>query len=156
MVIAVSKAMYKKILVPLDASATAQTAAEHAIAMARACKAALRFITVVDLNGLVGGVPSVVEVVNNDARLTLDDWMNQASQWGLDVSTAIVETNPKTPRVDDAIVTEATRWGAELIVVGSHGRSGARHLMLGSVAEGVARLSRVPVLIVHPGEVPVA
>ena len=148
--------MYKKILVPLDTSATAQTAAEHAIAIARVRKAALRLITVIDFNGFVGGAPTVAEVVNDDARLTLDDWMNQASQWGLDVSTAIVETSAKAPHVADAIVTEANRWGAELIVVGSHGRSGVRHLMLGSVAEGVARLSKVPVLIVHPGEVPVA
>ncbi|MHB1669750.1 MAG: universal stress protein [Thiomonas sp.] len=146
--------MYSKILVPLDASATAQTAAEHAIAMARSLKAALRFMTVIDFNGFIGAVPSIVGVMNNDARLMLDDWMSKASQWGLDASTAIAETDPNTPRVADAIVAEAGRWNADLIVIGSHGRSGVRHLLLGSVAEGVARRSMIPVLIVHPGEKP--
>ncbi|MDA8255577.1 MAG: universal stress protein, partial [Betaproteobacteria bacterium] len=53
-------------------------------------------------------------------------------------------------RVADAIVADAREWGADLIVIGSHGRSGVRHLLLGSVAEGVARASTIPVLIVHP------
>lgn len=44
---------------------------------------------------------------------------------------------------------EAERWGAELIVMGTHGRHGLQHLWLGSVAEGVVRSSPVPVLLVR-------
>ena len=40
-------------------------------------------------------------------------------------------------------------WAGDLIVIGTHGRRGVDRLMLGSVAEGVARLSPVPVLLVH-------
>ena len=142
--------MYKKILVPLDASSTAQAAAEHAIALARECRAALRFIHVIDFSALVGVLPSIVQVTHGEARLLLDDWIGRATQWGLDASSVIAETGPEQPRVADAIVGAAADWGADLIAIGSHGRGGVRHLMLGSVAEAVARASSVPVLIVHP------
>lgn len=148
--------MYARILVPIDASTTSQTAAEHAIALARATKAALRFVHVVDLVSPMGGLAGMAEVVTGNARLLLDDWNARASQWGLDVSTAIAETDARHPRVADAIVAAAGDWRADLIVIGSHGHGGVRHLVLGSVAEGVARRSAVPVLLVHPGQAPVA
>ncbi len=142
--------MYRKILVPLDASSTAQAAAEHAIELARACKAAMRFVHVIDFDGLIGAVPAAAQVLHDDARLLLDDWVGRASQWGLDVGSVLAETSPARPGVADAIDAAARDWGADLIVIGSHGRGGVRHLMLGSVAEAVARSARRPVLIVHP------
>ena len=99
---------------------------------------------------MAGALADVSRVMSDDARLLLDDWMNRAAQFGVDVSTAIVETGRHAPRVGDAIRAEARRWDAQLIVLGSHGRSGVGNLMLGSVAEAVARASGVPVLIVHP------
>jgi nucleotide-binding universal stress UspA family protein len=52
--------------------------------------------------------------------------------------------------VADAIVTTATRAGAECVVIASRGESGLRRAVLGSVAESVVRMSRTPVLIVKP------
>jgi nucleotide-binding universal stress UspA family protein len=55
--------------------------------------------------------------------------------------------------VDDPageILAESARWGADLIVMGTHGRHGLAHLILGSVAEGVLRRATVPVLLVRP------
>jgi nucleotide-binding universal stress UspA family protein len=49
----------------------------------------------------------------------------------------------------DAIVREARKQGADLIVLGTHGRRGVRRLVLGSDAEQVVRTSRVPVLLVR-------
>lgn len=141
---------YTKILVPLDASSTAQAAAEHAIALARGHKAAVRFLSVIDNNGFIGAVPSLLQATDNDACLMLDGWMKKATQWGHDACTAIAETAPQSPRVADAIAADAKAWDADLIVIGNHGRSGAHHLLLGSVAEGVARVSPIPVPIVHP------
>ncbi len=48
-----------------------------------------------------------------------------------------------------AIVEEARHWPADLIVVGTHGRKGLRHLLVGSIAEGVIRDSHVPILLVR-------
>jgi nucleotide-binding universal stress UspA family protein len=51
------------------------------------------------------------------------------------------------------IVDDATKWKADLIVMGTHGRSGFDHLVFGSVAEGVMRTASAPVLLIrNPGK----
>ena len=58
----------------------------------------------------------------------------------------------ETGRVADLIVEEANKWGADLIVMGTHGRRGLRHAVLGSDAEAVMQAAKVPVLLVrYPG-----
>ena len=52
-------------------------------------------------------------------------------------------------RICDAINEEAKSWPADLIVIGTHGRHGFNHLLLGSVAEGVIRLAAKPVLVIR-------
>jgi nucleotide-binding universal stress UspA family protein len=52
-------------------------------------------------------------------------------------------------RLGDAVVAEAAKWNADLIVLGTHGRRGVSRLLLGSGAEQVLRLSPLPVLIVR-------
>ena len=54
-------------------------------------------------------------------------------------------------RPAEALLEEAQRWGADLIVLGTHGRRGLDHLFFGSVAEQVVRGARVPVLTVREG-----
>jgi nucleotide-binding universal stress UspA family protein len=49
----------------------------------------------------------------------------------------------------EAIASDAETWGADLIVIGTHGRRGLRRLFLGSVAEGVARAAATPVLLIR-------
>ena len=51
----------------------------------------------------------------------------------------------------DLIEEEANRWPADLIVIGTHGRRGIRRVFLGSVAEGLARISSKPVLLIRGG-----
>jgi nucleotide-binding universal stress UspA family protein len=60
---------------------------------------------------------------------------------------ALLETADR--RVEEAIVNEARTWGADLIAMGTHGRRGFEHLVLGSVAEGVLRRATVPVLLLR-------
>jgi nucleotide-binding universal stress UspA family protein len=52
-------------------------------------------------------------------------------------------------RIADAIIQEAAKWSADLIVAGTHGRSGLSHLLVGSVAEGILRVSPVPILLIR-------
>ena len=54
-----------------------------------------------------------------------------------------------TQSIGDVINKEAKRWSANLIVIGTHGRRGIDHLLLGSVAERVIRLARRPILVIH-------
>jgi nucleotide-binding universal stress UspA family protein len=49
----------------------------------------------------------------------------------------------------DVIEEEAAQWPADLIVIGTHGRRGIRRLLLGSVAEGLTRVSSKPVLLIR-------
>lgn len=63
---------------------------------------------------------------------------------GLDVTTRILEGNPK-----DVIVDEAREWGADLIVVGSHGYGRFRRMVLGSVAGAVVANAPSSVLVVR-------
>ncbi|XUW90467.1 universal stress protein [Burkholderia sp. M6-3] len=50
----------------------------------------------------------------------------------------------------NVIVKEADHWRADLVVMGTHGRRGLSHWLLGSVASRVLRITQVPVLLVHP------
>jgi len=52
-------------------------------------------------------------------------------------------------RTWEVMNTEAKRWHADLFIIGTHGRRGFDRFILGSVAEGVIRLSETPVLVVH-------
>ena len=52
-------------------------------------------------------------------------------------------------RIASVIVDEARRWPADLIVIGTHGRSGFSRVLFGSVAEGVVRTAHIPVLLIR-------
>ena len=65
---------------------------------------------------------------------------------GLSVVTAVEEGNPKT-----SIIDNAERWQADLVVLGSHGRTGLEHFLMGSVADAVARHAPCSVEIVRLG-----
>ena len=70
-----------------------------------------------------------------------------AQEAGIKVDTKLAVIESLTQRICDAINEESKRWSADLVVIGTHGRRGFNHLLLGSVAEGVIRLATKPVLI---------
>jgi nucleotide-binding universal stress UspA family protein len=74
-----------------------------------------------------------------------------AREAGIEANTKFVVLEVLTQRICDAIIDEAKRWPADLIVFGTHGRHGFNHLLLGSVAEGVIRLATKPVLVIRGG-----
>lgn len=147
--------MYRKILVPLDASATAQRALHEAIALARSNGAALRLLHVVDEGPALLNLetPSQLEEYERALREAGERVLSQAQSTvkaaGLDAETVLKQIITVQQHPADEIVAEATRWPADLIVIGTHGRRGWRRVLLGSVAEGVARLAEQPVLLVR-------
>jgi nucleotide-binding universal stress UspA family protein len=70
-----------------------------------------------------------------------------AQQAGLAAETDLLESDGR--RVEDLIVAEAKRWMADLVVLGTHGRSGVSRLLFGSVAEGVVRGAHTPILLMR-------
>ena len=87
--------------------------------------------------------PAFIDFDTLDAALRetgthiLDAAAAQARAAGIEAESAVLETDIDEPAAE--ILAEADRWGADLIVMGTHGRHGLAHLILGSVAEGGRR-----------------
>jgi nucleotide-binding universal stress UspA family protein len=126
--------MYRRILVPVDGSASADYALEQAIALAREHAATLKIVYV---DGVEEISRQIVEVAAAKARNA-----------GLQPDSGLLVKLP-TEEIGDVILQEAASWTADLIVIGTHGRRGLAHALLGSVAEKVIRAANVPVLVVR-------
>lgn len=91
--------------------------------------------------------PALQEAMRKTGERILAQAAEKVQKSGLTVETALLDVSGE--RVAGVIDNEALDWGANLIVIGTHGRSGLSRLLLGSVAEGVVRGSSVPVLLVR-------
>lgn len=144
--------MYKRILVPVDGSKTSNAALDQAIGLARDQKAELRVVYVIDEAAIVAGSEYGdmlgVEKAQIEAGHAV---LEKAKAKALfpDAQTKLLETEKVGQGISEIIVQDAGEWGADLIVAGTHGRTGLRHLLMGSVAEGIVRISKVPVLLVR-------
>ncbi|MFN7085017.1 MAG: universal stress protein [Burkholderiales bacterium] len=145
--------MYKKILVPVDGSHTAIQGLQEAVKLAKSQQARLRLLHVVDEWGVIqgidtlGGAGELLDALEESGKKALADAETLAKRHGVR-SEAVIRRN-LNGRVADFIVGEARKWGAHLIVMGTHGRRGISHALLGSDAEAVVRSSPVPVLLVR-------
>ena len=148
---------YKRILVPVDGSRTSTRGLKEALRLAKACGAKLRLIHVVDTMIAARGAAldynaaDLIDVLAEQGGKTLAQAKAAAGKARVRCETAQFESN--AGRVADSIVREARRWRADLIVMGTHGRRGFSHLVLGSDAELVVRSSPVPVLLVRAPQV---
>jgi nucleotide-binding universal stress UspA family protein len=147
---------HKRILVAVDGSSTSDAALKEALGLAKQGDEAVRIVHVTDSpysypDIMYGHIPGDLEEVHRAWRKAgqevLDSAVQQAQQACVKVEPVLMES--KGERVTSAIVQEAKAWNADLIVVGTHGRRGLDRLLLGSVAEGVARTAPVTVLLVR-------
>lgn len=148
--------MYQRILVPIDGSDTSERALREAIKLADG-KAQLRLLHVVeevyplDAEGYAFiDYAALRDVARSSGERLLAKAGETARQAGVAVETSLREA--EGDRVANVIDAEAHNWPADLIVIGSHGRSGFSRLLFGSVAEGVVRGASVPVLLVRGAE----
>lgn len=143
---------YERILVPTDGSECAEAAVEEAVRLADAFDAEVHVVSVVDVNT----VAAQSELTN--ARLVLDELEEQAEmaterivelldEHGIEGRTAVVQSAPAT-----GIMDYADGHGIDVIVMGTHGRSGIGRFLLGSTTERLIRHAGVPVLSVRVGE----
>jgi len=145
---------FKRIMVPVDGSPTAAKGLAVAMRLAKESGANLLLLHVVDEfpafatpDAGASSVP-LIDALRETGRETLAAVAASAKDPAVAPETALVENFGK--RVADAIVDEAVRWKADLIVMGTHGRRGVRRALLGSDADLVVRYSPVPVLLVPP------
>jgi len=146
--------MYRRILVPVDGSATAAKGLDEAIRLAKLTGASLDLVNVVDELSLALGIEAyaaysqdVIAALRDGARAILEEARQRAVNADVSVDTKFIETFGA--RVADLIVDEAIAAKADLIVIGTHGRRGVSRLLLGSDAEQILRLAPVPVLLVR-------
>lgn len=148
--------MEKQILVAVDGSSISNAALKEAVELARERQAKVRVIHVVDSpyaypDVLYGQFSADLEAVRKAWReagqKVLDQAVAMAREGGVHPESALLESDAK--RLSSLIIEEAQRWGADLIVVGTHGRRGLEGIWLGSVAEAVARTAPVSVLLVR-------
>lgn len=147
--------MYKRIAVAIDGSKTSDAALGEAVKLARETGAALLLLHVCEEMPVMWEPDGMSVIPMEDIRnailgagkVLLEKHREQLAGQGVAVETSLVETYDG--RVGSVISGEARKWNADLLVVGTHGRTGIDHLLMGSVAEGVSRTASMPVLLVH-------
>lgn len=147
--------MYKHILVAIDGSRTSELALHEAIKLAKALKGQLRLVHVVDVSGSTLYNPEypqpaeLHDAMQKGGRDVLDKAAATAAAEGIEAETKLIELNTLGHRITEVIAEEAEAWPADLVAVGTHGRRGLSHMFLGSVAEGIVRVSTKPVLLIR-------
>lgn len=147
--------MYKRIAVAVDGSKTSDAALAEAIRLGGAMNATLLLLHVceemplmMEPDGMtVLMTPDIMQAIAEAGRVLLNKCRNTVAAAGLPVETKLIET--AGGHMGREIAQAAQGWGAELLVVGTHGRKGVVHLLLGSVAESVMRNASMPVLLVR-------
>jgi len=144
--------LFQNILVATDFSEHAQRALDHAVELARMCNAAIHIVhshalpMVYTPDGVVMGPLWNEADVRTDLSKGLEKVVADVRARGVpEVTSQLLEG-----QAWQEIVKAASDGGADLIVLGTHGRSGLKHLLLGSVAEHVVRKATCPVLTVGP------
>ena len=147
--------MYAHILVAIDGSDLADRALDQAIAVAKALKSDVTVVTVSEPASVVGAgyyagagyigdpVPELIKAQEKATRDLLEKAEAKVKAAGLPVKTVYV--NDSFPA--EGIVRTAEKLGADLIVMGSHGRRGLGRLLLGSQTGNVLAQTKTPVLV---------
>jgi nucleotide-binding universal stress UspA family protein len=142
--------MDTRMLAAVDGSDGSERALREALRLSAGAPPHVRLVHVLDTDlyrGMLGEEPEVHDAWRRTAQGYLDRAAAIARAAGAETETVLLEKAGQ--RTSRAIVDEAERWKADLIVVGTHGRRGLDHVLMGSVAEGVVRTASVPVLTVR-------
>jgi nucleotide-binding universal stress UspA family protein len=140
--------MYDRVLVPTDGGAAMEPVYREAADLADLSGADLHAVSVVDGSAIAGlrtagGEAVTVEAARDRAKAAVERAADVVEDAGVEATTE-VRTGPPHEEILDA----REEAGCDVVVMGTHGRSGLDRVLLGSVAERVIRLSEVPVVTV--------
>ncbi|WP_321800967.1 universal stress protein [Caballeronia sp. J97] len=137
--------MYRNIMVAFDGSECSQRALDEAIRIG--ARAKVYIVYVVD-GAALSSYPSQHRVsVREEAGHALDVAYARVIDAGIECETELAETRNVTDTVAKCLQRRVVHMPADLVVMGTHGRSGLQRLALGSVAEAFIRRSTCPVLL---------
>ena len=147
--------MYRRILVPVDGSSASQLGLEHALGLGRDQNAVVRVLYVLDDTYMlpsmdaypVADMSFLLESAKGAGEKALAQAVALARKKHVSAEKVMLESRGRP--VSDVILAHARTWGAEIIVMGTHGRRGFNRLLLGSDAERVLRDTKVPLLLVR-------
>lgn len=148
--------MYKRIMVAIDSSPTANKALKEAVQLAKSVGAELCIVhaedeSLLEQHGM--GIGSYIDVAKAETAIRaagnrlLDDAAALAAAEGVKAERQLFESGKK--RVPDLIAEGAREWQADLIIVGTHGRRGFERMIVGSVAEKLVRVANTSLLLVR-------
>jgi nucleotide-binding universal stress UspA family protein len=143
---------YNHILVPVDESPISYAAIENALSLAKELNANVTIMSVIAVDPFVGVdfykvAPAVTDYfmkAEQNAQLRLKDLEALFIRDNIPVTTKVIHGVSAA----EGIITIADEISADLIVMGSHGRTGFKKLVIGSVAQAVLTQSPIPVLII--------
>jgi nucleotide-binding universal stress UspA family protein len=148
----------QRFLVPVDFSAYANQAVEYAIGLASKLGARVTLLHVIQplpLGGVDMGVTlpyAYIQEMEAEIARSMQAYLEQVTASGLEGEIVVVHGVPF-----QEIIETAKMQQVDLIVMGTHGRTGLQHVLLGSVAEKVVRLAPCPVLVARqPTMVPIS
>lgn len=142
------------VLVPVDFSADSEAALTWAVDVARCLAAPVLVLHVVHdpsaAPGYYQGIrgKKTAARIEDQARAMFDDWLRRMKDAHPEVAAAESTSEMVVGLPATRILEVAERVGARMIVMGSKGRTGLSHLLIGSKAERIVRLSPIPVTIV--------
>jgi nucleotide-binding universal stress UspA family protein len=136
----------RTILLATDLGPTSAQATEHAISIAAQLHARLLLVNVLDTRRVLrSGRNGRVDQLTAEREPLLVDIVQRARSVGVATEFLLWTGDP-----GEAILSAVEAEGADLIVVGSHGRDGASRLLLGSISDHLVRNAACPVLVVRP------
>lgn len=142
---------FNRILVPTDFSPGSRFAVDYAVQLARRLGASIHLLHVTEDPSIAGmwteayvDLAQIRKERESGARHLMDKLLREIGPAG---ATDEIAAGP----VARVITDTAADWGAGLIVMGTHGRTGLAHVLVGSVAEQVMRMAGCPVLTVREG-----
>ena len=144
---------WKRICCPVDFSDASRAALEVAADLAKRTAAQLTVLHAYPIpgytfpDGSVVASPRMMQDLADQAERHLEEWRAQAAAL---VGAPRVTTQKAVGEPSAEIVSFAKSAGMDLVVVGTHGRTGLEHALMGSVAERVVRRAHCPVLTVRP------
>lgn len=136
----------KKILIAIDGGPTSEKIALSGFQLGQQLNAEIALVSIVDTSNLMtdGAITprELADILNTDAKKNQQILIDKIFK-NFKVFTFIEEGKPY-----EGILKVAQEWNANLIVLGTHGRTGISHLLMGSVAEKVLRHSDKPLFII--------
>jgi nucleotide-binding universal stress UspA family protein len=144
----------QKIVCPVDFSHCAQQALNYAQDLAKTFNAELSvvhayedpaaYVTPMPMSGYVGPGAELLLELRKQLEVRLGECKVAVEKSGVNVRTELLEGTPYR-----VVLDWAKEWGADLIVIGTHGHTGLTHALLGSVTERVVRMATCPVLTIR-------